>query len=159
MAHASTFRELSIRGRYAFALVCVQRLCDSFGLGDGFVRQEIEAHWDMLAERYGCHWFDSHPYPEQYEDFVSHAGPGRIDDDQMQSLFHALSATRWVICGSCYAALSDIGSMCSLLEVVGVLCRWGVPLPDLDRFRFATWSGDFGTGGGGERVTRADFGM
>ena len=47
MAHASRFRELNTRGRYEVALACVHRRCDGFGLSDGFVRQEIEAHWDM----------------------------------------------------------------------------------------------------------------
>jgi hypothetical protein len=72
--------------------------------------------------------------------------PGSLSPDRAPSLHHALDEARRVVCQSCYAAASDTDSMQSVLSVVGVLARWGVMLPRLDRFRHAAWSGEFGWG-------------
>src|SRR5437763_741894 len=126
MVHASDLRPLSVRGRYAYALACVERLCEAWEIDDPFIRDEVEAHWNVLDARLGCHWFDAHPFPrDEAELRAAMRGPAP-PDDRLESLYHAFDEARQVFCGSCYAAASDGGSMRAALNVVGVLARWGV---------------------------------
>jgi hypothetical protein len=157
MVHAIDLRPLSLRGRYAFALACIEHLCAAWAVDDPLVTAEVEAHWGALDARMACHWFDQHPFARSPEVFAAAVPPGRLSADQVDALHHALGEARMVVCGSCYAAASDEGSMQSVLNVVGVLSRWGVTLPSLERFRHATWAGDFGTNGWGERLGRGAF--
>ena len=157
MVHASDLHHLSITGRYAYALACVKQLCAAWDIDDPYIHYEIEAHWQATEIPLACHWFDKHPFPHKIEEFAAMLGPGRMSSDQMQAIYHALGETRMVICQSCYAAAGDTYSMESVLNVVGILARWGVSLPALDRFSHATWSGDFGSFGWGERFPPASF--
>lgn len=157
MVHAGDLQHLSIRGRYAFGLACVEALCEAWAVDDPFVLDEIDAHWQAGEIRLACHWFEVHSFPRYAEDFVARLRPGRLSADRAQSLFHALDETRMVICGSCYAAASDSDSMKSVLNVAGVLARWGVEPPAMSRFSRATWSGEFRSHGYGELFPRESY--
>src|SRR4051794_18310628 len=121
MVHASDLQHLSITGRYAFALACVERLCAEWAVDDRFVLTEIDAHWQATEIPLACHWFDQHPFPRHAKDFAGKVGSTHLSEDQIQSLYHALDEARMVVCRSCYAAASDNDSMQSVLNVVGVL--------------------------------------
>jgi hypothetical protein len=157
MVQAGDLRHLSITGRYAFGLACVEALCEAWAVDDPFVRGEIDAQWGAAEIRLACHWFDAHPFPRDGEAFAARLRPGRLSADRAAALFAAFRETRMVICGSCYAAADDAGSMGSILAVAGVLARWGVGLPDLARFSHAIWSGEFGSHGYGERFPRESY--
>ena len=157
VVHASDLRSLSVRGRYAYGLACVERLCGAWGIDDPFVRGEIDAHWGVLDIRLGCHWFDAHPFPQDESEMRAAMRAPGLSSDQLESLHHAFEEARQVFSSSCYAAASDGGSMRAALNVVGILARWGVVPPPVGRFAHATWSGDFGTHGWGDRLGRASF--
>jgi hypothetical protein len=141
MVHASDLRPLSITGRYAYALACIEQLCDAWDITDPFVWAEIDAHWQATEIKVACHWFDKHPVPRSPEEFRSRLRGETLSEDQVQALHHAFHEARMVCCGSCYAAPNEVQSMQSVLNVVGVLVRWGLKLPSLGRFHHATWSG------------------
>lgn len=157
MVQAGDLRHLSITGRYAFGLACVEALCAAWGVDDPFVLGEIDAHWGAAEIRLACHWFDAHPFPTGPEEFAARMRPGILLADRVADLFDVFHETRMVICGSCYAAANDDGSMSSVLAVVAVLARWGVELPALSRFAHATWSGEFWSQGYGQRFPRESY--
>jgi hypothetical protein len=157
MVHASDLCHLSITGRYAFALACLEQLCAAWRVDDPFVLGEIDAHWQATEIPKVCRWFDTYPFPGRLEKFTAQLRPGGLSADQVQSLYHAFREARMVSCVSCYAANNDAGSMQALLNVVGVLLRWGIALPPLEHFRHATWSGDFQETGWGARLPRSSF--
>jgi hypothetical protein len=157
VVHASDLAHLSLRGRYAFALACVEALCSAWEVDDPYIQGEIDAHWQAAQVELVCHWFDAHPFPWPVANFAARLRAGGLTVDRVQSLHHALCDTRFVLGGSCYAAADDPGSMQAVLDVVGILARWGVALPRLEWFAHATWSGEFETSGWGERFGRASF--
>jgi hypothetical protein len=55
MVHARDLHHLSIRGRYAFGLACVEALCAAWAVDDPFVSDEIDAHWQAAEIRLACH--------------------------------------------------------------------------------------------------------
>ena len=157
MVQASDLRHLSLIGRYAFALACVEAVCAAWAVDDPFVLGEIDAHWEAAEMRFACHWFDTHDFPLDTEEFATRLRPGQLSADQAESLFEAFHETQMVICGSCYSAMKDDGSISSVLRVAGVLTRSGVELPALSRFAHATWSGEFWRHGCGERFPRKSY--
>jgi hypothetical protein len=157
MVHASDLRHLSITGRYAYALACIENLCAAWDIDEPFVLEEVNEHWQATEIPLACHWFDEHRFPHEIEDFANKLESAQLSSDQVQSLYHAFEEMRMVICRSCYAAAGDEYSMESVLNVAGILVRWSIGLPDLVRFKHATWSGDFRDTGWGERLPRASF--
>jgi hypothetical protein len=157
MIHASDLGHLSLRGRYAYALACVEALSAAWGVDDPYILAEIDAHWQAAEVELVCHWLDDHELPWPLSNFAARVRPGGLTADRVQSLYHALSSTRSVFDGSCWAAADDPGSMQAVLNVVGILARWGVAPPPLERFAHATWAGDFGAAGWGERFGRESF--
>src|SRR5205807_10381016 len=106
---------LSIIGRYAYALACIERLCAEWAIDDPFIREEIDSHWQASEMPLACHWFDKHPFPRKIEAFVAKLQPDRMSTDQVQALYDAYDDMRMVICRSCYAAWGDAYSMESVL--------------------------------------------
>ena len=157
MFQASDLRHLSLTGRFAYALACIDALCAAWAVDDPFVLAEIDAHWGAAEMSLACHWFDKHPFPRDAEEFGARLRPDRLTADQSAALFDAFWSAQDVICGSCYAAMNDEGSMDSVLTVAGVLTRRGVELPALSCFSHATWSGEFWIHGGGERFPRESY--
>jgi hypothetical protein len=157
MVQAGDLRHLSITGRYAFGLACVEALCVAWGVDDPFVLGEIDAHWGAAEVRLACHWFDAHDFPRDAVAFAARMRPDALPADRVADLFDAFHETRMVICGSCYAAADDDGSMASTLAVTSVLTRRGVALPALSRFAHATWSGEFWSHGYGRRFPRESY--
>jgi hypothetical protein len=158
MVHASDLRSLSITGRYAYALACVERLCRAWNVDGAFVLAEIDAHWQLTEMKLGCHWLDKHPFPQCPGELEALLVGRQLTGDQVQALHHAFVEARYVYGGSCYCAANDDQSMRSVLNVVGVLVRWDIELPPFARFRHASWSGDFGSEGYGDPFNRASFG-
>jgi hypothetical protein len=158
MIRASDLRPLSITGRYAYALTCVERLCAAWNIGDPYVRAEIDAHWQATEIKLACHWFDEHPFPRSPEQFRSRlSSVAERSDEQIQALHQAFYWARRVCLESCYCGLIDNQSLEPALRVARILARWGVELPLLERFRHATWSGKFYSEGWGERLSRSSF--
>ncbi len=153
MVHDSDLRLLSMRGRYAYALACAERLCTEWAVADPYILGEVAAHWQALDAKWACLWFDKHLLPRNVEEFAALTA-GSLSVDRIQSLHHALYEVQMVIGRSCYAAASDTDSMQSVLNVVGILARWGVTPPSVAGFAHASWSGEFGHG---VRVTRESF--
>jgi hypothetical protein len=153
MVQDSDLRLLSKNGRYAYALACIERLCGAWGVDDPFVQGEVAAHWRALEAKWPCEWLEEHLLPRDVAAFAARVG-GPLSADQVQSLHHALDEARAVIGRSCYAAVSDTWSMQSVLNVVGILARWGIEPPPVAGFRHANWSGAFDHG---QRFTRASF--
>ena len=154
MVHDSDLRALSKNGRFAYALACVERLCDAWGIPEGEACAEVTAQWLAMEAEWPCLWLDGHRLPREVAEFAAELGDTSLSADQVQSLHHALCEARAVIGRSCYAAVSDIYSMQSVLNVVGILARWGVEPPLVSAFRHANWAGEFGHG---QRFTRESF--
>lgn len=154
MIQASDLRPLSMRGRYAYALACVESLCTAWSVTDPHILGVVADHWQALEVKWACHWFEEHSLARDVESFAGGGTAGLLSGDQVQSLHHALHEVRLVIGRSCYAAASDTDSMESVLNVVGILARWGVAPPSVTGFARASWSGEFGHGA---RVTRESF--
>ncbi len=152
--HDSDLRPLSKNGRYAYALACVERLCDAWGLADPFVRGTVAAQWQAMEAEWPCLWLNEHRLPLEVADFAAKLSFGAFSPDQVQSLHHALRERQDVIGRSCYAAVSDTASMQSVLNVVGILARCGVEPPAVGGFLHASWSGAFGHG---KRFTRESY--
>jgi hypothetical protein len=152
--HDSDLRQLSKNGRYAYALACVERLCDAWGVADPLVRGAVAAQWRAMEAQWPCLWLEEYPLPRDVPEFAASVGADTLSADQVQSLHHALDEARAVIGRSCYAAVSDTWSMQSVLNVVGILARWGVEPPSLAGFRHAGWSATFDHG---RRFTRESF--
>jgi hypothetical protein len=154
MVHDSDLRTLSKNGRFAYALACVERLCDAWGVFEGKVRAGVAAQWLAMEAKWPCLWLEGHRLPREVADFAAGLGGASLSADQVQSLHHALWEAQAVIGRSCYEAVSDVYSMQSVLNVVGILARWGVEPPPVSAFRHANWTGEFGHGG---RFTRESF--
>lgn len=54
MTHAGDLRQLGIRGRYAYALACVEVLCRAWAVTDPYVLDEVAAHWLALEAQFAC---------------------------------------------------------------------------------------------------------
>lgn len=154
--HASSFRHLSIIGRYAYALACVTSLCKSWRLDTDAILSSLREHWSVIDMRSStCRWFDNHPLGEFYAFCETYSLDPK--SDRVQSFHHGFDEARMVICGSCYCAPRDGASMMSLLNVVGIMNRWQHGLPPLDRFAHAVWEPPFHENGFGMDVTSASF--
>jgi hypothetical protein len=154
MVHDSDLRRLSITGRYAYALACVERVCAAWGVDHPYIRAEVDAHWQALEAKFPCSWFEAHLLPRDVEEFAAELGLHELSDDQVQGLHHLLDEARAVILRSCWCAASDTWSMQSVLNVAGVLARWGIEPPPVAGFLHAVWSGEFSHG---KRFTRESF--
>jgi hypothetical protein len=99
--HASDLRPLSVRGRYAYARACVERLCEEWGIDDPFIRGQADARWGALDVRQACHWFEAHPLPRDETELRAAVTAPALSADRLESLYHAFDETRQVIGSSC----------------------------------------------------------
>src|SRR5437588_5870120 len=98
MIHAHDLEPLSIIGRYAFSLTCIELMCKSWNVRDLFVWDLIDAHWTLTTKtalsdgRQGYDWW------EETDDFAPHTpellgarlGATSLSGDQIQALHHAI---------------------------------------------------------------------
>jgi hypothetical protein len=149
---AAELKGLSIIARQCVAAVCLERYCRHHKLDipelnalldhiwritsikspDGFV------NWDRGFSDLAVNGlFD--PIPPSVLDAVPKALHGELD--QLISDTVETSAATW------YASDPEDQSLAHLLSVVRTVTSYGIPLPDLNKFRSsdATWAGGWGT--------------
>jgi len=158
------FERLNIIGRYAYALTCVEQLCRAWGVIDPFVWELIDVHWTLTGKqllsdgRRHYDWFAetrTHALRTP-DDLAACLESQSLSGDQVQTLHHAVEELRLLGGSGMFCMPESYTSMSHLLNVVGMLVRWGVPLPSLEPFKKADYPpGEFGYGS--IRFSRADF--
>jgi hypothetical protein len=164
MIQAHDLEPLSIIGRYAFSLSCIEQLCQAWDIHDPFVWDMIDTHWTLTTKlllndgRTGYNWWD------ETDDFApptpvllgSRIGSSFLSSDQIQSLFHGIYELRMLASADMYCQPESYRSMTHALNIVGILNRWGVKLPSLDPFRKASYPPEE-FGAGNDRFSRTEF--
>jgi hypothetical protein len=161
--HAHDLEPLNVRGRYAFALTCIERLCNHWGATDPFISELIDVHWTLVAAsllsdgRKGHDWFEeTSAYDKRTPaELAACLNKARLSAEQIQALHHAVYELRMLAGDDMYCEPESFRSLIHVLNVVGILLRWGVELPALGPFRKAGYPpGKFGYYG---PYCRADF--
>ncbi len=161
---ALSLEPLNIVERYAFALACIERLCQSWAVTSPYLTRLIEAHWTLTTQRVLADsrneydWFDETREfaPDTPDELADRLGPGVLSVIQAQALHHAVDELRGLASEDMYASPQSYLSMGHTLNVIGILLRWGVEPPSLERFRKEGYPpGEFGYGT--RRPARADF--
>ena len=165
--HASDLEPLNIFERYAFALACIERLCDTWGVSeDPFVVEMIAAHWTLVGRHLlagllpdgtrTSWWTEMREYALRPDELEVRLQPGSLSLDQVHSLYHALSELRRLPSRDMNAKPQVHGSAVHALNIVGILMRWGIEAPPLTMFRIEGYPpGKFGYGT--RTYVRADF--
>jgi hypothetical protein len=148
MLHASDFESISIRGRFAFALACLEALAAKWNVGGDYFGQLLALLWEftsrpMLAsKRDGDWWRDFGALRGgKWDDLVGRIkadNPG-LSSDQLHAIRHACEELYRLGGTDMYAQPQVWNSIPATLNVAGILIRWGVPLPALAPFARSRW--------------------
>ena len=142
MIHANNFESLNIFGRYAYALVCIERLCQNWKIKDSFVLVLLNTHWALIERNTS--------YDEWLEEtsVYTNLSPERLalqldekslSSNQIQSLYHVIYELRELVDTDMYCQPESFRSMRHLMNVVNILLHWNIQLPSLESFAKATY--------------------
>jgi len=123
---------------------------------DPFLLESIHAHWSYTSTSPLTSWFDETERfcPRTPQELASQLPGTHLSSDQIQSLHHVLTEIRQLGGTDMYVKPESCNTIPHTLNVVGVLLRWGVPLPRLQPFARSKWSE---RSGWGQPVPRSFF--
>ena len=148
MIHADNFEPLNIFGRYTYALVCIERLCQNWDVTDSFVLALLDAHWALMEinTSYDKWLEETSTYANlSPERLASQLEKTPLSSNQIQSLYHAIYELRELVDTDMYCQPESFRSMRHLMNVVNILLHWNIQPPSLESFAKATYlPGKFG---------------
>lgn len=135
---ANDYRELSLRGRVAVALLCFERYCRAKGLRHPMIDEFLDRMWEVPC-------IESLPDWESRPCALVHAGLGDSFASEFADLFERdkrlerefrelLESTVEIIYCSAYGKGDDEGSLRFLDEALGICAKAGVTPPPTQGF-------------------------
>jgi hypothetical protein len=145
--------ELSLRGRLAIALHCLEAYSKNLGLDHPALQRFIDYHWGYLVvdaaetrqsgNRENVELLDiamEFDYPDGFEDFLSSKG---VDAEEFSLL---LVSTYDIMDGSTFAATDNTGSLKDLATIFAIMEKHRVAIPTPSLFKSSPWKDNDGRG-------------
>jgi hypothetical protein len=143
MLHASDFEPISVRGRSAFALTCLEVLGQRWRIDAPYFHQLLGLLWEFTSRPLLVKWFDevretASPRRRDFASRLRDAAP-HLGSDQVHAVRHALDELMALGGTDMYVEPQVGNTIGPALNVAGILIRWGLPLPPLGRFARSRW--------------------
>lgn len=147
---------ISIRGRVAFGVACLENVCWSWGLVGKEFDQLLKKFWDFTESLDLCRWEREVAalIPDTIQELAQLYPTAGLTPEQVGILF-ALLQTVWEIAiGNAYGAFRSGFTLLPTLDLVGLMQDADVYPPDIRPFKKSPVSED---GGWGRPVPRSFF--
>jgi hypothetical protein len=143
MVHASDFEPISIRGRFAFALTCLEVIGEQWRIEAAYFHDLIGLLWEFTSRDLLVKWFDevrelTGPRRRDFPERLRVAAP-HLSSDQVHAVQHAVNELVSLGGIDMYVEPQVWNTIGPTLNVAGILLRWGLPLPRLERFARSRW--------------------
>lgn len=149
MYEASLIDSVSIRGRMAFGVTCLQRVCHSWGVKGDCMRDLIDLLWAFVEQERLDNWEDTvtetvrHPSPDA---FAAKFAFDHLDSAKRNFLADLVCLVVQIGRANLYCGYVNEATRTPTFRIALMLQSYLIPIPEIERFRQPLLSGGAGWG-------------